>query len=293
MMDLNSEMSDSISVIIPTFNRKHTLEKVIKSYLCQNNYHELIFVDDGSTDDTYEYLLKIAKSFDNIKVIKHTENLGHPAARNTGIEKAEGRYIMFGEDDVYLAEEYILTLLECLKKSDADLIAGRIMYLKKDEGLEECLLRHNKYNNGSIMNYWFMHPKWSGKIDNDIELPYLHSVALGKKEVYRNIGFDHMLFAREGTDFYARAGKQGHRIIFCPHTACFHLMRDKGRGGTWKTGAIKYQFLATRDNNKLINRHYDYFKKLGMKGNKFTFKFLHVLNKVRLLYLYYLNSTKH
>ena len=50
------DMDCTVSIVIPTYNRRHTLVKVIDSYLCQKYVKEIIFVNDGSTDDTCEYL---------------------------------------------------------------------------------------------------------------------------------------------------------------------------------------------------------------------------------------------
>ncbi|MBE9167392.1 glycosyltransferase family 2 protein [Pleurocapsales cyanobacterium LEGE 06147] len=87
-----------ISVIIPTYNRAHSIGKSINSILIQSYQNfEVIVVDDRSTDNTEE----IVKSFNDprIKYIRHQHNLGAAVARNTGIEKSRGRYIAFLDSD--------------------------------------------------------------------------------------------------------------------------------------------------------------------------------------------------
>jgi len=90
--------SPLVSVIIPTYNRAHLLGRAIQSVLNQTYQDfELIIVDDASSDNTEE----VVKSFhdDRIKYIRHDENKGAGAARNTGIKAARGEYIAFQDDD--------------------------------------------------------------------------------------------------------------------------------------------------------------------------------------------------
>ena len=95
----------TVSVIIPTYNRAHLIGRAIKSILNQTYQDfELIVVDDCSFDNTEE----VVKSFkdERIRYIKHDENRGADAARNTGIKVARGEYIAFQDsDDEWLPEK--------------------------------------------------------------------------------------------------------------------------------------------------------------------------------------------
>ena len=124
-------------------------------------------------------------------------------------------------------------------------------------------------------------------------MPFLHAISLAKASVCKQIRFDPAFFAREETDFYLRAVTAGYQVVYCPHTTCIHLARDTGGGGGWRVGLLNYQLLATRNNNMLVDRHYDVLKKWGMKGSRATFKFLHLINRIRIVYLYFRHSTKH
>lgn len=94
-----------ISVIIPTYNRDNSLKRSIDSVLNQTfKDFEVIVIDDDSTDDTES----IVKNFNDprIKYIKHKENRGAGAARNTGIKNARGKFIAFQDsDDEWLPEK--------------------------------------------------------------------------------------------------------------------------------------------------------------------------------------------
>jgi glycosyltransferase involved in cell wall biosynthesis len=96
-----------ISVIIPTYNRAHLINRAIRSVLNQTYPHfELIVVDDGSTDNTEE----VVKGFQDSRIVylRHDTNRGGSAARNTGIKAARGEYIAFQDSD----DEWMPTKLE-------------------------------------------------------------------------------------------------------------------------------------------------------------------------------------
>lgn len=93
-------MNPTISVIIPTYNRKNIIIDAIKSVLEQEpkNY-EVIVVDDGSIDGTEEYVKQFNFSITYLK----KENGGVSSARNFGIKNAKGKYIAFlDSDDVWM-----------------------------------------------------------------------------------------------------------------------------------------------------------------------------------------------
>ncbi|MEN8169039.1 MAG: glycosyltransferase [Pseudomonadota bacterium] len=87
-----------VSVIIPTYNRAHLLERAVMSVLNQTYQDlELLVVDDASTDDTMGVISKINDS--RIRYIRHAVNKGGSAARNTGIKESRGRFIAFQDSD--------------------------------------------------------------------------------------------------------------------------------------------------------------------------------------------------
>lgn len=99
----------TISVVIPTFNRRESLERALTSVFNQSVHpHEIIIVDDASTDETATYLQAIDASPVPIKVLSHTENGGVSAARNTGIAAAKGDWIALLDSD----DEWVPNKLE-------------------------------------------------------------------------------------------------------------------------------------------------------------------------------------
>jgi len=94
-----------ISVIIPSYNRKEFLPRVIKSTLGQTYQNlEIIVVDDGSTDGTEEVMVRYKKN-ELIKYLKLDANQGVHNARNKGLESATGDYICFIDSDDELSPD--------------------------------------------------------------------------------------------------------------------------------------------------------------------------------------------
>lgn len=91
-----------LSIIIPCYNVEKFVQKCASSILVQKGFdYELIFVNDGSKDNTLHVLENLAVKDNRIKVINQ-ENKGLSGARNSGIEQAQGKYIMFVDADDWL-----------------------------------------------------------------------------------------------------------------------------------------------------------------------------------------------
>lgn len=88
-----------VSVIIPIYNRETTLEESIQSVLNQSFQHfEIILIDDGSTDNTLNICNKLSSSDSRIKLFK-SEHVGVSAARNIGLDSAQGEFVLFLDSD--------------------------------------------------------------------------------------------------------------------------------------------------------------------------------------------------
>jgi len=123
-----------VSVIIPTYNRVNTIQRAINSVLKQTYKNfELIIVDDGSTDNTENVILR--ENDDRIVFLKHDTNKGGSAARNTGISHAKGKYIAFLDSDDEWCPEKLKKQVEALDKLQTDDWGGiycGYYYIKKN-----------------------------------------------------------------------------------------------------------------------------------------------------------------
>ncbi|MEU5044625.1 glycosyltransferase family 2 protein [Streptomyces griseorubiginosus] len=118
-----------VSVVVPVYNTGKYVDECAPSLLGQSlpaDEYELIYVDDGSTDDTLTRLEKIAATHSNVQV--HTRpNSGWPGApRNLGMRHAKGEYIQFVDHDDMLGPEALERLYEHAKRNDADVVLGKM-----------------------------------------------------------------------------------------------------------------------------------------------------------------------
>ncbi len=101
--------SPKVSIILPTYNRAHIIEKAIQSVLNQTYQDfEIIIIDDGSKDDTKKIIRGFQEKDNRIKYIRFEENKGAAAARNAGIKMSKGEYITFQDSD----DEWVIDKLE-------------------------------------------------------------------------------------------------------------------------------------------------------------------------------------
>lgn len=115
---------DLISVVIPNFNGRDTIERAVTSVLNQSHTHlQVIVVDDCSTDDSVD-LLKNRFNDPRLHVKRHEKNRMLGATRNTGISIAEGAYLFFLDCDDFLFPDALNNLLALAKGCDADITQG-------------------------------------------------------------------------------------------------------------------------------------------------------------------------
>lgn len=129
-----------ISVIVPIYRVEKYLSECIESIISQTYQHiEIVLVDDYSPDRCGAICDEYAERDSRIKVIHRSENGGLSAARNSGIDAAEGQYLFFVDSDDWLALDTIDYLMENMEKYDADCCAGACIHvLEGEEGSLEC-----------------------------------------------------------------------------------------------------------------------------------------------------------
>ena len=117
-----------VSIVIPAYNPPfEKFEKCINSILVQDyEFKEVIVIDDGSRKEISEVMDDYMNNNNIIKVI-HQTNGGEGAARNSGIDKAEGEYIIFVDADDALAEGWITYAVDLAIKNKADVVSGRVI----------------------------------------------------------------------------------------------------------------------------------------------------------------------
>ncbi len=119
-----------VSIIIPVYKVEHYIQKCLDSVLNQDllpDEYEIICIDDGSPDQSSQIILDYAKTYSNIVYI-HQENQGVSVARNAGLDKARGEYILFVDGDDSLYANVLGKLYWHAKTADLDLLYLQVNY---------------------------------------------------------------------------------------------------------------------------------------------------------------------
>ena len=178
-----------ISVIIPTYNRRHTLERAIDSVLSQTfKPFEIIIVDDGSEDGTRNW---VQEAYPSIKYIYQSNN-GVSSARNKGIISSRGSWIaLLDSDDEWMPEK----------------LEDQVIFINENPGSLFCHTNEIWIRNGVRVNQMKKHKKYGGDIFKYcLDMCRISpSSSLIKKEVFEDVGlFDESLTVCEDYDLWLR-----------------------------------------------------------------------------------------
>jgi len=115
---MSGSKENIVSIIIPAYNAEKYLEETIASALASSYPHlEIIIVNDGSTDNTQQIITKITNQETKVKAYLQ-KNQGVSVARNFGISKASGTYILPLDADDLISEDYIEKAVKILIAND-------------------------------------------------------------------------------------------------------------------------------------------------------------------------------
>lgn len=141
-----------ISIIIPVYNMANSLGKCIDSIISQRKEGiEIVLVDDGSYDNSWDLCKDAATRYGNVKAI-HQENQGSGPARNAGIINASGDYYLFIDSDDVLAEGALSKLSHYAEETQADLIVFGYTSINKNETKKEKKYKNKTFSGEEIRN---------------------------------------------------------------------------------------------------------------------------------------------
>jgi len=117
-----------LSIVIPTYNEEESLPEltqwIVDVMIAHNFSYEIIYIDDGSTDNSWEIIQKQAKTNTNIKALRYRRNYGKSAALNTGFELAQGNVVITMDSDLQDNPEEIPDLHKLIIEEKYDIISG-------------------------------------------------------------------------------------------------------------------------------------------------------------------------
>lgn len=189
----------TVSVIIPTYNYAHMIERAVRSVMAQtyNMVHEIIIVDDGSTDDTIKIVEALVKEDTRVHFLRQ-DNMGVAHARNNGISHATGKYILCLDADDMLDPRYIEA---CVPALDED----------RSLGIAYTGLQWIKPDGSTGLS------PWPGEFDYNQQLKRRNQIptaCLFRREMWERLGGYKQRYApggagSEDAEFWLRAGAYG------------------------------------------------------------------------------------
>ena len=198
-------MGPLLSVVIPVFNGERLLREAVQSVLAQKySPLEIIIVDDGSTDGT----ATVARSFPETVRYLHQANQGPAAARNRGIERAQGGLVAFADaDDLWPPAKLELQVPYLLNDATIEIVMGRI---------QQVLL--TRTDDGQTQAEEFAEPAFSVNLGS----------AVIRKSVFDRVGlFDETMRYSEDVDWFMRAREGGAAIMTIDAVTLFYRQHEQ------------------------------------------------------------------
>lgn len=161
MHHINNSITPVVSIITPCYNGEKFVQRFLDSILAQTYKSiELIFINDGSTDDTEKIVLSYTDNFKRIGirlVYIYQENQGLGGAINSGLKKVSGKYMCWPDSDDFLEPKSIELRVDVLEKNLDFAVVTSDAYIRSIDNLEKPLgLVSKSYNTNNDHNQ-FMH----------------------------------------------------------------------------------------------------------------------------------------
>lgn len=225
------EPAPAISVVVPTYNRRDRLERMLAALAAQEFDHpyEVVVVSDGSTDTTNEYL----RSADHgvpVRVVEQS-NQGPAAARNRGIEVARGELIVFLDDDV-IADRHLLRTHHEAHRDRPALVTIGPMDAPPDHAMSawvfwEQVMLDRQYRA-------MKQGEWSATARQF----YTGNAAIRRQHLVDCGGFDTGFRRAEDVELAYRLAERGLEFRFCPDAIGHHYAERSYE--SWRQTAYAY-----------------------------------------------------
>ena len=257
-----------VSIIMPVYNVAQYLKKCIDSIIAQSfDAWELILVDDGSSDGSQTICDEYAAADARIQVL-HKENGGVSSARNLGLEKKTGEYVLFLDADDWIEPQMLELLVNAAEQNQADIAACDVYHariLENHEIERTCAYKWGKLDaekvyTGEEIFYQIMNK--SATLWNK----------LFRTDLVGDTVFDTAMTYAEDTDFLFKVMKDSRKVVAIPYVGYNYVYN---RPGNVVSAGISPKTLEHIKNTKLL---YDQMHEIGM-GALGVYRIFMVLNR--------------
>lgn len=268
---------------MPAFNAAKTIESSIKSVLGQSYQNwELIVIDDGSMDNTIQFLNNFCEQDQRIKLLRLPQNGGLPNARNQGCKIAKGSWIAFLDSDDLWHTGKLEQQVDFHLKNPSIEISHTDFQLFNDNGTIrrsfKSILEPIKEKQGSI---------YPGVCYRN---PIGVLTVMASSRLLKEVGyFDSSLWTLEDQELWIRIARKGYQFGYIDKELAYY--RSSSGSITSKTGKYKraYKFLLNKlnktyelDNRLLFRQYYRHFGTVYFKKGLFKLSLMYFWKSLRL-----------
>ena len=259
-----------VSIIVPVYNVETYLAKCLDSLVNQTLKDiEVIVVNDGSPDNSEKIIDKYTKKYSNIKgYIK--ENGGLSDARNYGLKKAHGEYVLFVDSDDYIDSQMVEKMYHQAIKNKLDVVVCDTINVYPD-GHEQIIKSNVDYADNDLENYLISPP--------------MACIRLFKKDIFNKITFKKGIFY-EDLEMTPKVVNITKKVGFINEPLYYYLQRS---GSIMKQKAFNDKLLDIFDvlnsNRKALQKNYP----MAIEYMYIT----HLLRTASLRFLEYTNADKY
>ncbi len=212
-------MSDiKVSIIVLGYNGEKYLRDAFDSLFNLNfskDYYEIIYVDNGSTDNSCKIAEEYQNKYKNIRVIRNKSNLGFSAGNNIGIRVAKGKYVALFNQDAIAEKGWLRELVELMEQDQKiGAVGGKIFYYNSNDlQVSGAKVYYGGFSRSRALS------------DEEGSIDYVSGCAmLIRKRLLDEVGLlDEDLTAYyEETDLCSRIRKGGYKIYYTPRAVVWH-----------------------------------------------------------------------
>ena len=246
------EGKELISIIVPIYNTEKYLKNCLDSIDNQTYQNiEVILVDDGSTDKSPIICDEYCKEHNKFKVI-HKKNNGVSSAKNCGIEKSNGKYVLFVDSDDKLSNMMIELLYNNIIKYDADISMCNIVRIDESGKLIKKYKDKNEKERIDIMNK----TQYVSKILDDkyyFTFPYNKLI---RKSIIKNVRFRENIYYNEDGIFCLDLADNINKAVYIGPVEYYFHIRNKGSVTEQK---FNDKWMTILDSYKIMEKYFDIF----------------------------------
>lgn len=271
-------MKKELAIITVTHNSQKYIDDYFHSIIEANiKFAQLILVDSGSSELAY---LKKYEQYKNVQVL-YEENIGFSKANNLAYAKvkADIKYVLFLNPDIYFQENIIERLVDCLN-DNSELFAITPKLLRFSLKNKQIYLSDEIDSNGIFSTYYGKYYDFNREYEkeNYLELPeaICGAFMLCKREILdeiaenRQVFLDKFYMYKEDIELCLRAAKNGYQCGIVPSLAVFH-----GRGWIDRSGIAKWKKIQSSKNEFHLLQYYK-LKKRGIAFVYYLLKYIYV-----------------